>query len=245
MAIVNADIALLLSAGAGSNGGAISGSSVTSGVSNNVWPDVSDASRLAGGEDERKVFWKNNSGSSAALVPILYAPVLPTNCTLSLGYGVNDANDADPLQGNMSPLGAASVVAVVSDGADTRQATVVGLNNAGTPVPTVETVTLNGLTEVLTATTWSKVYAVYVSAIDASRTVTAKQGAGGATRGVIGPSKKVCWLWIVSPSAKAAGIALTDLAAGGIVGMWMRIVWTAGVASVRPNTMTVQFEENA
>jgi hypothetical protein len=245
MAISDGDVSLLQSAGASSSGGAITASGITSGVSNNLWPDVTSAERIAGGERFRKVFWKNSHATDAALKPVLYAPVLPTGATLSLGLGFNSADDDDPAQGSMTAFGAAAQVALISDGTDTRQVTVYGLNNAGSPVPTVETVTLTSAVEKLTTATFSKVYAVMAASEDASRTITVKQGSGGTTRGTIPVSRKCCWIWVAGPSSKAAGIALPDLAAGANYGLWLRLAWTAGASVVRPNTCTVTFEESA
>lgn len=245
MAISDSDINLLQSTAASSTGGAVSASGITSGVDNNLWADVSDSQRIAGGEMYRKVFWKNANGVDAALKPVLWASTLPTGGTLSYGLGHNDAGDDDPAQGNMTALGASAQVALVSDGADTRQATVWGMDDSGTPVPVSETVTLNGTTEVLTVGTFSKVWGVVAGTESASRTITVKQGSGGTTRGVIGPDQKCCWLWVVGPSTKAAGIALPDLAAGGHYGLWMRYAWSAGASVARPNNMGHTFEENA
>lgn len=239
------DILHYLSSDPGSTGGAISGSTTTSGVTNNVWPDVTDVERLAGGDRYRKTFWKNTNVSDAMLTPVIYTPTLPTNMTLQLGLGVNSASDADYAQGNMTAWSANAQVAVVSNGADTRTVTIYGMDNAGTPVPTTEQVTLNGSSEVLSATTYSKVWAVYLSATDVSRTVTVKQGSGGTSRGTIGTSQIICWLWVTAGTAKANGIALPDLASSQTYGVWRKLSWTAGAGAIRPNTLTVAIEENS
>lgn len=245
MAVSDSELVLMQSTVASSAGGAISGSGITSGVVNNVWPDITTSERLAGGERFRKVFWKNNNVTDAALKPSLYAAVLPTAATLSLGLGFDSADDDEPEQGNMSAFGAAAQVALISDGTDTRQATVYGMDNSGTPVPTAETVTLTNAVEVLTVATFSKVWAVVLDATSASRTVSVKQGSGGANRGAIGVNQKCCWLWVASPSTKAAGIILPDLVAGSNYGLWLRLVWSAGAAVVRANTLSLTAEETA
>jgi hypothetical protein len=171
--------------------------------------------------------------------------VLPSNCILSLGLGINDAADNDPLQGNMTAFSASAKLALISDGADTRVATIIGVNAAGTPVPVSETVTLNGAAEVLSVGSWSQVWAVFLATTDGARTVTFRQGSGGTIRGTIGIGKIACWLWVVSPGSKAAGITLPNLAAGQTYGMWRSLSWAAGVPATRPNSLSVRFEEGA
>lgn len=241
MPVTSSDIAHLQSAGTGSSGGAITASSITSGVANNVWPDVSDAERLAGIVIPRKTFWKNNHGSDSMIKPVLYTPVLPTNATLEIGLGLNHADDDDLAQGNMTAFGANAVLALQSTGADTRIATIYGLD--GSSVPQTEDVTLTGATEVLSLTTWSKVWAVWLSAQSGSLTVTARQGAGGTTRGTIGVNAKICWLWVTAGS-KGAGIKLPDLAPAQNYGMWRRLTVAAAAGAVRPNTLTTRIEES-
>lgn len=246
MAIVTGDLAHYGSASGSNQGGAISGSLIASNVDNNLLPDVTDVERAAGITVYRKAFWKNVNATDAAAKPIVFAKVLPASATLSLGIGPNHADDTDAAQGNMTAFGAAARVALASDGADTRVATIYGLDNGGVPAPVVEAVTLTGAAEVLSVGTFSKVHAVHIASIDASRTVTVAQGTGGTVRGTIGPSKIACWLWYPSPGAtKAAGIALPDLAAGQAYGVWHRYVVAAGAPSVKPNTYTVRIEENA
>lgn len=245
MALGSGDILLYESNDAGSKGGGISASTVTSGVANNVIDDITNSERVAGGTAYYKVFYRNNSGTDSALTPVIYAPVLPTNITLSLGLGVDSASDNDSAQGNMSAFAADNVVGLSSDGTDTRTVTIYGLDDSGTPVPTTEDVVLTSASEVLSTTTWSAVWGFYVDNTDGSRTVTLTEGSGGTTRGTIGPNKKTAWLWVVGPSTKSAGIQLPNLAAGSNYGVWMRLVWTASVGAKRDNTMTLQLEENS
>lgn len=242
MAIVGTDFVEYLSASAGSTGGAITGSSVTSGVSENVNPNQADAALTAGGTDYRKTFFKNTNGSDTAQVPVIWYSVAPTNNTLQLGLGFNNSDDTDPLQGNMSAFGATANVALISDGADVRVATLFGLSGAG--LPQTETVTLTGAVEVLSALTYSVLYGCGLSAISASRTVTVKQGSGGTTRGTIGINKRNCWIWVTA-SSKGAGLKLPNLAAGANYGLWRKRTWTAGASAVRPNNQRIRIEENA
>lgn len=242
MTIASTDLVEYLSTSAGSTGGVISGSSVTSGVSNNVNPNNTDAQLTAGGPDYRKTFWKNVNVTDAALLPVIWTPVVPTNNTLQIGLGFNNSDDTDSAQGNMTAFGATALVALISDGADVRVATIYGLSGAG--VPQTETVTLTGAVEVLSALTYSKVYAVSLSATSVSRTVLVKQGTGGTTRGTIAPTKRNCWIWVTA-TTKGAGIALPNLPAATSYGVWRKRSWTAGASAVRPNSQTVRIEENA
>lgn len=241
MPVSNSDILHLQSTNAGSSGGAISGSGITSAVKNNVFPDVTDGERVAGGTRSRKTFWKNNSGTEAMLKPVVFLPVLPANSTLQLGHGYDSATDSDAAQGNMTAFGANAQVALVSDGTDTRQVTVTGLN--GSSVPTAETVTLTSAAEVLTAATFSKVWSVRAASTSATRTITVKQGSGGTTRGTIAPNKLLCWLWVTAGPSSSNGITLPDLPAGQNYGIWLLLSWTAGATQTRPNTTTMQIQE--
>jgi hypothetical protein len=244
MALSDSDIAHLESASTASSGGAITTTGITSGVPNNVWPDVTDAERVAGVVRLRKTFWKNTNGSDSMLKPVLYYPVAPTNAAFELGLGVNSSDDTDAGQGNMAAWSAAAKVALISDTAgDTRVCTIFGLDDSGTPVPVTETLTLNGTTEVLSTNTYSKCWAVWPASIDAGKIVTVKQGTGGATRGTIGHSKKICFLWVTA-SSKGAGIKLPDLAPAQNYGMWRRLTVSAGAGPVRPDTLTVNIEES-
>lgn len=245
MALGSGDVLLYESNDAGSKGGGISATTITSNVANNLIDDITNSQRVAGGTYYYKVFFQNNSGSDSALTPVIYAPVLATNITVSLGLGFDSTSDNDNAQGNMSAFAADALAALVSDGTDTRTVTLFGLDDSGTPVPTTENVVLTSASEVLSSTTWSSLWGFYVDNTDGSRTVTLKEGSGGTTRGTIGPNKKAGWLWVVGPSTKSAGILLPNLAAGSNYGVWMRLVWTASVGAVRPNSMTLQMEENS
>jgi hypothetical protein len=241
MPILTGDVIQYLSAVTGSAGGERSGTAVTSGAMNNVWPDVTDGERVAGGERFRKTFFKNNSATDELLLPVLYAPTLPVNMTLALGLGFDHASDADGYQGNMIALGAAAKVALICDEADTRDVTIYGIENGGGPI--TEDVTLNGATEVLSIATFSTVWAIRVDATSPTSDITVRQGTGGSTIGNIAATKLCCWLWVIDPDTKAAGIALPDLPAGDAYGVWRRLTWTAGASPVRPNSMTIAIEE--
>lgn len=76
-----------------------------------------------------------------------------------------------------------AVVAVLSDGADTRTVTIVGRDTTGMQVTTV--LTLNGTTEVVGAQIYERILSVTLSAASLTRTVTIRQGAGGSTMATI------------------------------------------------------------
>lgn len=244
MPVQNNDFVEYLSAGAGSSGGAITGSSVTSGILDNLWPDITDIMRTAGGVLYRKTYLANTNATETAGKPAVYCSVLPLSMNISIGLG-QGGGEADSAQGNMAAWSANAVCSVISDGPDTRQVQVQGLSAGG--VVQSENLTMNGTSEVTGALTFSKVYRVGIisGGTDAARTITVRQGVGGTTRGTIGPSKSLCWLWLLNPSARAAGIQHPDLAPGASIPVWQRLQWAANIPSYRPNTTTLAVEETA
>lgn len=239
MSVGDSDLQHLYSASAGSTGGAITGSGPTSGVKNDVWADVLNAARLAGGTSYIKTFFKNNHGTDDWLLPIMYIPLFPVNMTLLIGLGVNASTDDDPLQGNMTAFGAGARVALISDGADTRVCNVWGIVGG---VATMEQVTLTGAVEVLSVATFTTVWRVDPASTSATRTVLVKQGTGGTVRGTIGPNKRGCFLWVSAGTAIASGIKLPNLAAGQSYGCWRKLSWTAGAGAVKPDELRVKVE---
>lgn len=243
MSVTSSDITHLQSTSAGSTGGAITASTITSGAMNNVWSDISDSARIAGTVVYRKTFFKNNNVVDSLLKPTLYVYTPPTNASIVLGLGVNSSDDSDSLQGNMSAWSGNDKVALISTGvSDNRIATIYGTDNSGTALPVTENVVLNGTSEVLSTLTYSKVWAVYVDSTSLTDTLTVKQGSGGTTRGTIGTSKKICWLW-VNASSKGAGIYLPNLDPGQNYGLWRKLTVIAGAGAVRPNSLTISIEE--
>lgn len=221
--------------------GAITGTGITSGVPNNVWPNVSESDRVAGGTDYTKTFFKNNNGTDDAVLPVVWFPVAPTGMDLQLGYGINAAADSDPAQGNMTDFSAPALVALISTAADTRVATIVGLDGSG--LPQVENVTLTGTSEVLSVGTYSVVYAVFLASTNAN-TVTVKEGTGGTTRGTIGSGKIITFLWVTAGTSKVSGIALVNLTAGSNIGIWRKRSWIAGASPQQPDSLSVEVQEN-
>lgn len=217
-------------------------------------PNITAQEAGSGVTKYKKFFKKNNNSSLDWEDVVVWISKQPTNAAVSIGLGLNDTNDTDANQGNMSALSQNSQIAVVSDGSDTRQVTIKGLNASGTL--TIETLTLNGTTEVLSTNTFSKVYLVYASALNSSRTITIKQGSGGSTRGTIGPNKICCWLWFGKryvegsltnaeggdiPSEENA-LIIGTISAGASQGIWVRLMVPAGAGAVSLNDNILNFK---
>ena len=254
MPIVSADLKEYKSSNANSDGGAISATEVVDNTDNNLFTDITGDEASAGGTEYRKVFRKNNHGSLSWQNVVSWLQSQPTNSALSFGFGVDHADDADGAQGNMSAFSANAVVAVVSDGADTRQVTIVGEDASGNRQ--TETLTLNGTTEVVGSLTCSKLYGAYVNSLSGSRSVTIRQGSGGTSRGTIGINKKVSFIWygkrysggsLVNAeggdmASKVAGLKHGDIASAGNFGLWYRLTWPAGAGAVTATTTQVKSE---
>ena len=254
MAIVSADLKEYESNSVDSDGGEITATEVVDNVDNNLFTDITGDEAAAGGTEYRKSFRKNTHGSLSWQNVVTWLQSQPTNAALSFGFGIDHADDDEGAQGNMSAFSANAVVAVVSDGADTRQVTIVGEDASGNRQS--ETLTLNGTTEVVGALTFSKLYGAYVASLSGSRIVTIRQGSGGTTRGTIGINKKTSFIWYGrvysggSPidaeggnmASKAAGMEHGDIASAGNFGLWYRLTWPAGAGAVTANSSQVKSE---
>lgn len=254
MAIVSADLKEYESNSVDSDGGEITAVEVVDNVDNNLFTDITGDEAAAGGTEYRKAFRKNTHGSLSWQNVVTWLQSQPTNAALSFGFGIDHADDDDGAQGNMSAFSANAVVAVVSDGADTRQVTVVGEDASGNRQ--TENLTLNGTTEVVGALTFSKLYGAYVASLSGSRLVTIRQGSGGTTRGTIGINKKISFIWYGrvysggSPigaeggnmASKVAGMEHGDIASAGNFGLWYRLTWPAGAGAVTANSTQVKSE---
>jgi len=220
---------------------------------NNLFPDVSAEQATTGITLYRKFFRKNTSTADTWFSVVSWIAKQFTNAAVSIGWGLDSADDNDPNQGNMSPMSANSQIAVVSDGIDVRIMLLRGLDAAGNPIS--ETITLSGTTEVLSSNTFSKLYSAMVNATDPSRTITIKQGSGGPTLGTIGPNKIISFLWfgkkvnanneIVDAEGGNAnsadtGIKIGDIPPGGYFGIWVRLMVPAGASAVGNNTTFIQ-----
>ncbi len=87
----------------------------------------------------------------------------------------------------LTQMTANAVIAAISDGADTRTLTVTGRLASG--AIDTEAIVLTGAVEKLGLKTFERVLKLVLSATDASRTVTVKQGAAGATIATIVPNE--------------------------------------------------------
>jgi hypothetical protein len=106
---------------------------------------------------------------------------------------------------DITQLTANALIAVISDGADTRTVTVQGRNSAGGVVS--ENIVLTGAVQAVGSTTFERILTITLSASDATRTVTVRQGAGGATIATIGPNETTRTAFF-RQSASEASIAI-------------------------------------
>jgi hypothetical protein len=238
--VLDTEILFQSSASGASAGGANTGVDYSN-VKGAFFANIADVARLAGGTVTKKWFLFNDSPLDSLISPSVWLQTMPRYITEELGLGFDSASDADAAQGNMTAFSTDAVVSLRSSASDTRLASIWGLDAVGAPLK--EDVTLTGTSEVLSVGTFSVVYAVNLASIDAGLTVTVKEGAGGTTRGTIGPSKLCCWLWLTVAS-KGAGIRLPDLAAQTAYGFWDRLTWAPAVAGARPNISVIAVEEN-
>lgn len=238
MAITSSDLEYYKSNGTNSTGGTITATAITDNTLNNLFDDVTADESDAGATEYRKVFVKNNHGTLTWQSVVFWrsSDTLSTDDEISLGIG--SASDDDG-SNELTAFGANAVVSLESDGADTRNVTLVGEDAAG--ARQTETVALTGTTPVLSSGTFSKLYLVYPASSDASRTITIKQGSGGTTRGTIAPNKLSAILY-QNPTTKAAGFELGNIAAAGSYGLWLKRVVTAGAAAYTSNSGTIKAE---
>ena len=221
-----------------SAGGTNSGTPITS-TKNSMMVAITDAERIAGGTRTMKFCVFNDHATDAWTLPGTWV-VQATGITEVIGLGLDHADDDDAAQGNMTAFSGNAVVALVSNGADTRTVTVVGLT-AGGAVQT-EAIVLTGAAEVLGLLTFSAVYGASVSATG-SQIVTLKVGTGGTTRGTIGATFKNCWLWVAA-NAQGSAIMLANLAAQTAYCFWWRQTWAPNIAGQRPDTSTLYTVDN-
>lgn len=232
MPLISTDIKSFKSTLIDSDGGAIDlAREITSGVDNNLFPDITGTEQIAGGTRYRKFFRRNTHATFSWTGVQSWIAAQPGNATASLGIGIDHADDNAGVQGNMTAFSASAVVALISDGADVRVCTVLGETAAG--VYQTETITLTGAVEVLGLLTFGKVYTVHAASLSATRTVTVRQGAGGTARGTIGTNAKLCFLWRTGTDidTEAEGYRHGTIAALGNFALWLRKVWAPGAAA--------------
>lgn len=219
---------------------------------NALLPDVT-AQQANDGITVFRKFFRMNANPTVSWTEVrAWLPNQLTNSAISFGVGLNHADDNDGTQGNMTAFSANSVVAVVSDGVDTRTVTIVGENATG--VRQVENLVLNGTTEVVGSLIFARVYFVSVPALDGARTITIRQGAGGTTRGTIGINRIVCFLWFGRRASGGViidaeggniltdivGLRLGEVVANGNIPIWVRMSVPTGANAISNNTAHIQ-----
>lgn len=223
-------------------------------VKNALLPDVTAQQANDGVTIFRKFFRGNRDATLSWSSVVAWISKQFTNAAISIGIGIDHADDNTGLAGNMSAFSAASVVAAVSDGADTRVITIVGDDGAGMRI--TQNITLNGTTEVVGTIAFTRVHFVSVNLLDATRTITIRQGAGGVARGTIGANGRICFLWFGRRASAGSiidaeggniatsvvGLRLGDITAGGNVPVWVRLTTPTGAGAVANNTAFVQMQ---
>ena len=219
---------------------------------NALLPDVTAQQANDGLTVFRKFFRRNSNATITWIDVRTWLTKQLTNAAISIGFGIDHADDADGNQGNMTALTANSVIAIISDGADTRTVTIIGENAIGGRQ--TEILTLNGITEVVGALTFSRLYMASTSALDATRTITLRQGAGGVARGNIGINRRVSFLWFGRRASAgtiidaeggniatdAVALRTGDILAQGNIPIWVRMTVPTGAGATSNNTALVQ-----
>jgi hypothetical protein len=244
MPVQTADIKLFKSTLGASEGGGASPTQTGDLTKNNLWPDLSDIERSVDGVRYRKVFLGNDSAADTLVQPKAWIfpdviGFLPTK----IGIGPDDTDDDNAAQGNLVALTANAQIELSSSVADTRNATLVGVDATSGDTVT-EAVALNGTTPVLSAGTFSKLYAVYLDSESATAAVTIKQGLGGTAIGTIVANRSVSFLWVTAGS-EASAVQLPDLIAGARIGIWMQQSWLANPAPQRPADPVLNVKEGS
>ena len=237
MSITASDIEMYKSNGTDSTGGTITATAITDATLNNLFDDVTADEALAGATEYRKIFVKNNHGSLTWTSVIFWRSSNTTSTDDEISLGIGTASD-DAGSNALTTFTGAAKVALISDGTDTRNVTIIGEVSG---VRTSETVTLTSTSEVLSTNTFDsgKVYLVYPASSDASRTITIKQGTGGTTRGTIGTNKLSC-INYQDPTTAGAGFQLGSIAAAASQGLWLKRVVGAAAVALANNSGTIQ-----
>lgn len=224
-------------------GGAIdTGSEIISNQDNNLLPDITGEEARDGVTKHRKSFRKNTHASNVWTAVKSWITDQFTNCALHIALGLNHADDIKGKLSELTAWAAAAKVALTSNGADTRNVDIAGEDASGNRLS--ETVALTGAVEVLSVNTYTKVYCVSVQTLDASRTVTIKQGTGGTTRGTIAGNGKLC-TWFRTGTdidTKTEGFRHGDIAAAGLFGLWQKLIVPPEAGSVQADNSAVKSE---
>ena len=238
MTVLTTDIVYYKSSDSGSVGGAISATTITSGVLNNLWDDVPASEALAGATEYRKIFVKNTNGSDSLLYAILWRNVDTLSSDDEIQIGIGTASDDDG-SSVLTALTEDSRITLVSDGSDVRVVTLIGEDADGDYQ--TENVTLTSTTPVDSVNTYSRLYLAYPASSSGSRIITITQKTTSVTLGTIGVSKLSAILYL-NPTSKAVGFQLGTLAAGASHGIWLKRVVTAGAEPYNLNSGTIKVE---
>lgn len=127
----------------------------------------------------------------------------------SLNHPVNDSGTSGggidvTRRPEFTQFTTSAVVALVSDGADTRSVDVVYRDATGALV--TETLALTGAVEVTTVGTAERLLAVTIATSSGSRTVSVKQGSGGTVRATIPPNEVGVTACFISSASEAGTV---------------------------------------
>ncbi len=222
-----------------SDGGSVSDVELVSGIVDNLFGGI-EASDSPGTE-YRKVFRKNAHESLPWQNVRSWLTSQPQNAVLSFGFALNDVNDNDGSQGNMTALSDNAVIAATSDGddSDNRELRLIGEDKSGNYQ--TEVLTLNGNTEVIGKLTFSKLYSAYINEPSGAHGITITQGPKGTVLGTIAPDKVISFLWLDADS-EASAMKHGDIESEDIFGLWYRLTWLAGVGAVSADSVQVKSE---
>ena len=226
MPVATTDIDVWQSVGGGTGGERDLGAPITDNEIGNLFPQITSSEAAAGGSRIRKFFISNEHATDDMLSPAASVRFYPGTYTVEVGYGVDHADDDDAgVSGNLDgdQGGADETIEAVSDGADTRDVTLIGRTLAGAHVETTET--LNGTTPIVFGTDVAFVYAAVANGSDGSRTVTIRRQTGPVTIGTIQPDQRHCFWW--QDQATEDPMTMNDVGPGGVRGFWIRKTWPA------------------
>lgn len=232
MSIVDTDLEYYKSSQSISDGGTITATAIVDATLDNLFDAVSSTESSSGLTDYRKCFIKNNHATLTWQNVVFWRSINTTSIDDEIWVGLGTADDDDGSV-ELTAFSSGAKVALTSDGADTRNVTIIGEVSG---VRTSETVALDGTNEVLSTNTYDagRLYLVYPASTSASRTITIKQGTGGTSRGTIAPNKKSAILYL-NVSSKVTGILLGNIAPAGSQGLWLKRIVGAGAGAVTNN----------
>lgn len=223
-------------------GGAIdTGAEIISGVDNNLFPDITGDEAAAGVTKWRKSFRKNTHAEDDWLDVKTWITGQPVNAALHIALGINHADDIKGKLSELDPFSGPENVALVSDGADTRDVVVMGVLNGAF---VEETVALDGASEVLSVSDFDDVYCAYPTTLDGDRTITIKEGSGGSAIGTIAGNGKLCTQFKTAEDidTKAEGFRHGDIVSGDLFGLWYKLVVPESAGLVRANSCETKSE---